>query len=358
MPSSATSRTIQDILNRSDWRQQLVSDYGATADRLTSAYQRILPMLQDSVDGLTSRLKQWAKDHPEANLSAEDARGFKQYQDLLTRVEIEMKDFAAIVRNEAGTLQDQAVSTGIGGALEMAQSFSGSRAEIVGQAWNQPAPETLQQVISYVDSSVFREKAGAFGSNAANNAGDVILSAIAMGKNPEATARILSNWLMVPMVWAENSVRTIQMYSYRSANHASYLANPDVVQSWMWWATIGDPNTCMSCIEQHGTIHPLDEELDDHYRGRCTPLPIIVGSTWQNSVETGQDWFDGLSEGQQRAQMGNNAMYDAFKAGKVEWGDFSQVHHDDLFGDMVSQASLKSILGDNAKEFYGNQANL
>jgi len=344
------NQTVQQILDRGGWRQKLATDYGTTAERLTTAYNRLLPKLHNSAGLFSQRLKDWQAANDGALPSAQDARNLTEYQNLLLNVETELRDFAAIVRNEAGTIQEQAIVTGSDAAAQMAQDFSGTLATVVEGMWNRPAPETLQQVINYVDGAAYREKAGAFGANAAQNLGDVLLVGVAQGKNPRTIANIMTNWFDVPLAWANNSVQTVQLYSYRAANHESYLANPDVLEGWVWWADLS--GACMSCVDQHGSIHPLTETLQDHHQGRCSPVPIVKGSKWPELVMTGSNWFESQSESVQQQQMGG-ALFNAWQDGSVSWGDFSEKYSDDVFGDMLREASLSGILGKKeATRFY------
>lgn len=352
MASNQQPASIQQIIDRSDWRRQLAADYADTAARLQRAYGRILPNLQSAANGVNTRIIDWTNANPDDRISAADVQGFKQFQDLLKRVEIEMKDFAVLVRNEAGGLQDKAIVTGLDGALEMAVDTSGNLATIVQAMWNRPSPEALKTLIGYVDGDAFRQKASVFGEKAAQNIADVVLSGVAQGMNPRAIARLTSSWFDIPYSWAENSTRTVQLYSNRAANQASYMTNPDVLNGWIWIAALGDSRTCMSCISQHGSKHTLDEVLSDHHQGRCTPAPWVKGTTWPDIIVSGPNWFDAQPESYQRGQMGG-ALFNAWKAGAMQWSDMSEPYEDDVYGIMLREASVSGTLGvEQAKQYY------
>lgn len=346
-----TNAALQQIISRSDWRQTLSTDYQDTAARLLAAYDRMLPTLRDSAGLFTQRLIDYAAANDGALPGASDVQNLTEYQRLLLQVETEMRDFAALARNEASGLQDKAITTGSDAALEMITAMSGSQATIIEGMWNRPAPETLKTLIGYVDSDAFRESTSTFGTNAAQNIADVILAGVAQGKNPNAIAGLLGNWYAVPYAWADNTVRTVQLYSYRAANQASYAANPDVLNGWVWIAAL-DSRTCMSCISQHGTKHGLDESLNDHHQGRCTPAPWVKGTTWPDTMITGPNWFESQPESFQRQAMGG-AMFNAWQAGAINWKDMSQVYHDPIYGPMLREASVSGVLGTrNASQYY------
>lgn len=346
-----TDSVLQRIIERSDWRKTLATDYNATAQRLTSAYKGILPALQTAAGDFTQRINDWVVANPDSTLTASYVRGFKEYQDMLARVTYEYNEFGKIVNTESDTLQQSAVTAGADGALEMALKMAGKQTAFVNSGWVRPDPAALAALVGYVDGAAFRDRVGAFGDNAGQAVSDVILSYVAQGKNPRNIASVLSNWFALPYSWAENTTRTVQLWSYRTANHATFAANSDVLDGWMWSATL-DARTCMSCVNQHGTKHKLDEVLNDHHRGRCAPIPIVKYTTWADNVTTGQAWFESLDENAQRQQMGN-AMYEAWKSGAVTWADMSKPYNDPIYGQMLAQPSLKSILGADKAKSYG-----
>ena len=55
-------------------------------------------------------------------------------------------------------------------------------------------------------------------------------------------------------------------------------------------------------------------------------------------VAPGRDWFDTLSDAEQRRTMGK-AKWAAWKAGRINWDDLSAEHDDDVYGTMRVEAS-------------------
>lgn len=340
---------LDTVILRTDWRQRIVRENEALARRLQTAYARTLPRLRTQISDLDRRLR----DLHEANenVSPQELRDLREWKALLASIEAEMRDFAVIARNETAQGQQTAIRSGANAALEMAQSTSGPLRGAVEAAWNRPDPAALEQLINYADGAALRAEFAQFGERAANQFADVMLAAVAQGMNPRALARIMEAWLAVPYAQAENLARTTQLWSYRSATHASYRANSDVVTGWVWYSA-ADDRTCLSCWDQHGSFHPTNEMLADHHRGRCVPLPVVRGTRWADDFETGPARFAGLDTERQRSIMGS-ALYAAWRAGEVRWGEFSRPYRDGVFGEMLRAASLRDLLGDSARRFYG-----
>lgn len=181
-----------------------------------------------------------------------------------------------------------------------------------------------------------------------------ITEAIALGYNPYKTADNIKGYLTSIMDTATNGMasvlasavrltRTSQIWAYREATRANYQANNDVVTGWQWTAT-EDELTCTSCLSMHGTIHDNDEVLDDHWNGRCYPTPVILGEAILPET-AGLDYFNGLSEQEQRDILGNQA-WEAYRDGRFDFSDLNKQVDDPVFGTMRVTPSLSDLIGE------------
>ena len=98
----------------------------------------------------------------------------------------------------------------------------------------------------------------------------------------------------------------------------------------------------MSCVAQHGTVYPLDQQLNDHYNGRCAPIPHIP--QFGNPVtQNGQAWFETQPEATQQSMMGS-AKWQAWKDNKFAFESLSAEQETDVYGIMRTEASLKMLV--------------
>ena len=197
-----------------------------------------------------------------------------------------------------------------------------------------------------------------FGENLANYIRDTMVEGILTGQGPAYVGRLLASTFGAALTWSLTTARTSMLYAYREATIAGYRRNSDIVQGWIWHAQLGSPRTCISCIVQHGTFHRLDETLNDHHNGRCAMVPATV--KWADlgidandpqEMQRGIDWFEGLSDAQQREILGPS-MYDAWKDGRIGLDDLSRDYHDSVYGMMKRAPSLRALLGPEAARYY------
>lgn len=134
-------------------------------------------------------------------------------------------------------------------------------------------------------------------------------------------------------------VRTALLYAYREATRLNYQYNG--IEFWQWFATL-DERVCMSCVVMHGTVHSVEESLNDHHNGRCAMLPVVDG-VLPIEENAGTDWFRRLPESQQKAMMGKG-KFEAWKAGKFDLPELSRTYTDDVYGEMRSEAPLKDLV--------------
>lgn len=147
----------------------------------------------------------------------------------------------------------------------------------------------------------------------------------------------------------------------------------DWTNGWIWFATL-DTKTCPSCIALHGQHFTRDDIFRDHPHGRCEPIVVVDRLPWWwtgamiefglgaddddyvkpiEIEELGEDWFARLTAEEREAILGH-AAYRAYDAGAISLEDLSGTHNHDVYGQIRLTASLKSILGDKATDYYGH----
>ena len=140
---------------------------------------------------------------------------------------------------------------------------------------------------------------------------DTLLNGIAIGQGTSHIGWVMSQVSNLPYERAYRIARTEIARAYRSASHEQYKKSGIIIG---YRRMCYKPTACFACLMMDGEFYPIGQgALQDHPNGKCTPIPVLEGHEndtpkWQ----TGREWFDGLTEDDQRKLMGNG-RYELWK---------------------------------------------
>jgi len=226
----------------------------------------------------------------------------------------------------------------------------------------------------------------------AKAAEDALVQGMVMGYNPRKIAPMIRDALGIQLNRALTISRTEVMRAQRVATAENYKQNADVVKGWRWQAALTG-NTCPVCISMHGSIHPVEEEMESHPNCRCSMVPVTksweeLGAeygvdfsgvekagpsfadvakkygitpeqqrTYANRKLSGEAYFRSLSAEEQRAILGPSKWL-AWKDGKFGFDALSRKTYSAVWGEGVRQASLVELLGEAEAKRYMAMAKL
>ena len=300
----------------------------AALTRLARTYHQLYLRLTPKLDSLLLAISQI-----EAPTNGQIMR-LAQYKNLISALESELTKYSAYVEVE---IRNTSMAS-----VEMAVKQTESFLKAAGYAMPRSLPtNAIYSMLGFLqEDSPLWERLGKLAGTNAQKVADALLEGIAFGYNPAKTARMFENVMGGGLTDAMRMTRTAQLYASREANRAMYVANDDVIQGWVWWSSL-DSDTCMACAVEHGTIHSNDESMDSHYNCRCTSIPVVAG--YDDKIQTGTDWFSGLSEKEQRSMMGAET-WQAWKDGKFDLSDMATRRHDDVYGEMLARTPLEQLI--------------
>lgn len=329
---------MPDVLTLADkFRKGLEQQDLAVLARLIDTYGGLYARLQDKLKILALSVADLEQVTPAA------VKRMAEYRDLMAQVAAELDRYQSYTGIEMDRAARAAITVGADNAKALSIAAGGRG---IAGSWNRVPNEVIQQLLGFLDpQGPLYAKLGQLSGWTAGQVSKAILEGVGLGDNPKTIARALSRTFQDSMGMALTDslrmMRTVQLYSYREAARASYVANGDVVTGWVWYAHL-DGDVCLSCVAQHGTVHDNSETLDDHHNGRCDMLPLVIGS--KNPIEVmGEEWFKGLPEAQQQAMMGAS-KWQAFKDGKFSFGALSREGPDDVYGLMRTETPLKDLV--------------
>lgn len=277
----------------------------------------------------------------EANRSG--ARLDVTLQPYIAQLERELQAMTPVIEASARTLEASGATAGVQVGVANLQ-VSGVRASV-----SRATIARVQSAIEYVDSAPFQSALSNYAGYHAQKAGEIIISAMANGRNPRETAGLVRRYFgtsQAPLADALRLTRTTQLYAGRWGTIKTYEANG--VEQWIW-ISARDLRTCAACWSLHGSLHPVTEVLNDHHNGRCAPGPVTA--RWQSLGLRGQDvtildgetLFNRLPADQQQQILGRE-YYAAYQAGKFQFNQLNATYSNPIFGVMRRKTPLAELL--------------
>lgn len=231
--------------------------------------------------------------------------------------------------------------------------------------WAKVNPNQVYTLYGFTDPSgpLYANLRFNFGEAVAENVRTSLMQGFIAGMHATQIGRLIRRATGQGLSWSLTTARTAALWAYRAATNVNYQRNSDVVKGWVWLSA-RDQRTCMSCIALHGSVHPLTELQADHHAGRCAQAPILVtyaelgieGAPPEEppQYERGEDWFKRQTPAMQRLMLGP-AKLRAWQDGAFQFSQLSRVYNSPVYGKMWREASLKEILGDKARLYYGQK---
>lgn len=139
-------------------------------------------------------------------------------------------------------------------------------------------PNVLESITVRVQQQV-HQKLWPLSADAVDAMRRRLVAGIATGDNPRAAARAMVRDVEGDfnggLSRAMNIARTEMVDAYRDTSAYVHQANRDVVESWIWIASLG-ARCCPGCWAMHGTEWSVDVPGPwDHHSGRCARMPKV-----------------------------------------------------------------------------------
>lgn len=165
------------------------------------------------------------------------------------------------------------------------------------------------------------------------------LDGAARGLNPNAIALNASRSMGIGLERITLIARTEQLRVSRNVSAQQYRESG--LDGYMRRVATKDDKVCMACLLLDGQKIPLDQELDDHPRGRCIAV-FQINKSPVIQWEKGESWFMRQEESLQRQMMGND-KFEAWKNGAFKLSDIAQIQVNKTWGNSPRVATLKEL---------------
>jgi SPP1 gp7 family putative phage head morphogenesis protein len=331
------------------FRRALLARERAAAVRLVNAYGRVYARLQRDIEALADEIA--TMDAP----TKDQVRRMARYRSLLRQIEEEVNRFAVLVEAEIDEGARAAIQAAAVEARTLAQlSLPGLEAvdAQIMATWNRLPTQAVETLLGFLadDAPLKVALRTRFGQAVAEHVGQKLLEGVALGFNPRKTAEAVRKAAGVGLTDALRLSRTTQVYAYREATRANWLANSHIVRAQRWRSS-RDGRVCGACLAMDGTVLRLDEVVNGHWSCRCTPEPITVTYAElgldvpepERDTTTGEEWFKQQPATVQREILGKG-KYEAWRAGKFEFRQLATERDDPVWGSTRIETPLKELL--------------
>ncbi|MCW5933979.1 MAG: minor capsid protein [Fimbriimonadia bacterium] len=333
--------TIFDTSDR--FRRSLLQGEEQAREEMTRAYGIAWSGIREELDRLTEQI-QAALD---SGLTV-DTSYLLQRQRLqrLERVVIaQLQPWAAVATDTLTGQQRAMLRLGVRHAVGLLHVSEPS----ISLSFAQINAGALREMVGFAaDGSPLRELLQSTTRFAADRVVDSLIRSVAVGLSPRQTAERIRDSLAAPLSRAQTLARTEMLRAYREATRQTYLANSDVVEGWVWHASL-DARTCVACLAQHGSAHALDEPMQSHPNCRCAMLPQtpswsslgLAGLQEREPVATGEAWLRLQSAATQRRALG--PRWDAWRRGELRLYEMTREVADRRWGTYRVERSLTEL---------------
>lgn len=311
------------------FRGQLLAREAQSMQTIETAHKRMM----DAVKPVLGQFYQEAKDKKKSDQADTTTPMAWLYEkgrlaQLRQSVADKVSEFAQTAQDAVAQAVPIAATLGTQFAQAAVQVLSGEN--IVVRQRN-----TLPSYVQPMLSSMF----DAFGNTTSERVAYTLTAGLSIGNDLRQIASEVSQALDVPR-WRALTIAASEIFkAYNNAAHVLYRDNAHLIKGWIWHCQLSR-NSCVACVALHGSKHGLDEQLNDHPHGNCTPIPYIDDDM---EIESGAQWFAKQPESLQRMILGTNVAYDLYASGKATLQDFVGIHDHPKYGPTVYQRSAKEI---------------
>ena len=339
--------TARDVALR--FRAELDAHSQMAVERLVKAFGQYSGQIKRDIKALEAEIQRLGPE----SVTVTKLKNLREWRQLELQLQLHAAEFSQGWGDDLQRESVYATRLGLDSVLDEVLASYGigvgdyELGEQLVARWNQLNVEAVIEELGYFeDGSPLQVRLATFPNAFTEHLQDAILDGTIRGYNPRKVARNLVGANSDMLGWATRWTRTVQLESYRGAASRAYQENDDVLDGWLWHATL-DTRVCASCIAMHGTEHPVTQTLDDHWNGRCTKIPKVkplFGLTpiAPDDLPDTEAWFKGLSQEEQEKILGIEGRQ-RWAEGQNKLGDFSREVEDDVWGTMRVTARLEDL---------------
>lgn len=349
MADTLTSGTVQQLADR--YRAALLRSEDAAVHQMLAAWSDAYWPIHQEVTELAGKIARARAAGDE--VSAAWLYQQRRLQAVLDEVRRQVIRYTVAAARATTLQQTAAVGLAMQDAAEMMNAVVARNLPGLAATFAAIDPAVVTTAVGYLGdgSPILAHLSRTLPGDMVDRIRDTIMRGVIQGKSQDWMLREVTRDLSIAHSRATTILRTESLRIYRETTRQTFVANADVLDTWVWTASL-DGRCCVACVVMHGTEHPITATLDGHPRCRCTMIPRTktwaqLGATGVPETrlplpEPGAEWLVSQSPAVQRALMGS-AKYEAWKAGEVSLEDMVARHTSPVWGTTRGERSLKAI---------------
>lgn len=336
--------TLEDTV--AEFRRALAGRDEEARRAMTRAYRPMLARLQAEADDLLAQLeRRRARLKPGERVPISWLYERDRALALRRQVEGEVRRWSREVEPAVRKARDAAATFGPAHAerLIAERALTADEFQRLGRTLAPFRSAEVERIVASVQAgSPLRDLLDDLGPGAAGGVEAALVEGVALGRGAVEIGQAIGKALDGNLARGHLIARTETMRTYRETSRQAYLARSELLRGWRWWSSL-DRRTCVSCWAMHGSLHRLDERLDDHPNGRCTMIPELdeAATGIRNTpIPRGPREFMRLDEATQRAVLGPS-KFAAYRSGRVTLADLTEQVEHPRWGSMRRVSSLE-----------------
>ncbi|HZT60998.1 MAG TPA: phage minor head protein [Pyrinomonadaceae bacterium] len=347
---------IFDLAER--FKRRLIARERRSASEMVRVYARAWDTIREQLGQLTRQMDEARSKGEQVSPSWLFRRD--RLEALLVQVEEQINKFGQYADKKITGEQAEAIAAARADAGQLMSASLGETPAGVEISFTQLPVGAVENMAGFLsDGTPLRRLLDQLGPTTSRAVRDALIQGVTLGHGPRKIARAVKEEMGGSLTRALKISRTEVIRAYRETSYQTYQKNADVLGGWVWLCTMS-ARSCPACIAMNGTVHTLDERLDDHVNGACTMVPQT--KSWEElgfhgiedtrpQIESGEDWFARQDEETQRRVLGDAGLA-AYKDGAVKLKDFVGVRHSAQWGSMRYAKSLREVLGETDARRY------
>lgn len=271
-----------------DYQRQLSDGYEPVVQSVYSRFKDVEARAQERLRELNTLID-------EARLAGKEPTRHwlyqqDRYQRLVTDLENDLLAIQEVLRDGVHMAQQRAITLG-SSVVKDAYGLVADLPVGIERSFSTFPTEAAQQIILMAEPGPVRRVLEKYSATGAQAAADALIRGVSLGYDTGRISRDLRSSLGISAIRATTIARTETMRAFREASRLTMMANPDILEGWVWESS-RQKNTCAVCWGMHGTLFQFNSRVATQVE-EIQPVVRSTGPPKDPALKAALDrWYD------------------------------------------------------------------